>query len=131
MSRTRRDLLALVAAGGVIGALARYGLINAINTPAHGWPWATFAVNLSGAFVIGVFLTVVPPHAHRSRAFVAVGILGAYTTFSTLAMETVLLLRAGRVGLGIGYLTGTITVGLACAQVGVWCGRAVTHRVAR
>jgi CrcB protein len=127
----RRDLVALVAAGGMLGALARYGLIEAIHTPAHGVPWVTFGVNLSGAFVLGAFSTITPAHAHRTRAFVAVGVLGAYTTFSTLAIETVLLMKAGRVGLGISYLAGTIVIGLACAQVGVWCGRAVSVRGAQ
>lgn len=131
MPTLRRDLVALVALGGAFGALARYGLVEAFNTPVHGVPWVTFGVNLSGAFVLGVFLTLVPAHAHRSRAFVAVGVVGAYTTFSTLAMETVLLMKDGRVGVGIGYLAGTIVIGLGCAQFGVICGRVIGTHAAR
>ena len=124
-----RQLLLLVAVGGALGVLARYGLIETFHTPAHGVPWVTFGANVSGAFVLGAFLTVAPAHAHRSRAFVAVGILGGYTTFSTLAMETVLLMRAGRVGVGFGYLAGSIGVGLVCAELGAVCGRVIETRV--
>ena len=126
-----RQLLLLVATGGALGVLARYGLIETFHTPAHGVPWVTFSANVSGAFVLGVFLTLAPAHAHRSRALVAVGMLGGYTTFSTLAMETVLLMRAGRVGVGLGYLAGSITVGLVCAQLGVLCGRVLETCVGR
>jgi CrcB protein len=117
--------------GGAVGVLARYGLIEAFHTPARGVPWVTFGANLSGAFVLGGFLTLAPAHAHRSRAFVAVGILGGYTTFSTLAMETVLLMKAGRVAVGIGYLAGSIALGLLCAQIGVLCARVIEARGTR
>jgi CrcB protein len=125
-----RPLLLLVAAGGVVGALARYGLVETLTTGAHGVPWVTFGVNLSGAFALGFFSTLAPADAHRSRAFVAVGVLGAYTTFSTLAMETVLLMRAGRVGVGFSYLAATIVFGLGTAKLGIWCARVVRPRVA-
>ena len=95
----------------------------------HGFPWATFWTNIAGAFVLAVFLTTIverdTPSRH-GRPFFAIGVLGAFTTFSTLAMEAVLLVKDGRATVGLVYLLGSVGAGLAVALVGMLLARFVT-----
>jgi CrcB protein len=124
--RLQPDIVATIALGGALGALARYYMSQWITVAADGFPWATFWTNVSGAFVLGCFLTLVierlPPTRYL-RPFLAVGLLGSYTTFSTLAVETVLLLRDGHVVLGVGYTLASVVVGLALAYLGIVLAR--------
>ena len=86
--RTRiswRSALA-VAAGGALGAAARYGVTRAWPTPQHGFPWATLAMNVVGCLAIGLLLGV--ERGPLLRAFLGTGVLGGFTTFSTYAVET-------------------------------------------
>ncbi len=109
-------LAGAVAAGGALGSAARYGLAQAWPTPAHGFPWATFATNVVGCLAIGLLLGV-----HRSpavRAFVGTGLLGGFTTFSTYAVESDALRRAGQPLLAAGYATGTVLTALFAAWLG-------------
>jgi fluoride exporter len=88
-----------IAVGGGLGATARYGLSRALPTRGAGFPWATFWTNVSGSFVLGLFLVIVVARLASNRyvrPFFATGFLGAYTTFSTFTVETDLLLRDGR-----------------------------------
>lgn len=84
--------LLLVILGGGIGAGARY-LVGAWvqGVAGPGFPWGTFFINITGAFLIGVVLTLVEAGAFsgQTRLFVAVGLLGGYTTFSTLSYDTI------------------------------------------
>src|SRR4051812_20344606 len=88
--------------GGGIGALARAGVVEALPPEPGRWPWATFAVNVAGAFVLGFVVTRLqerlPPSAYR-RPLLGTGFCGALTTFSTLQVELVDMLDAGRGGL--------------------------------
>lgn len=125
-----RAVLLCVALGGGIGALARYGLTRVIHVPVDGFPRATFVINLSGAFVLGVFLTVLHERrlrARYSRPLIAIGFLSAYTTFSTMAVETVTLIKDGHAGVGIAYMLLSVALGLAVCALGV----IVTRPVAR
>ena len=122
------ELLLVIALGGALGAIARYEIVKAVPVAASGMPWGTFLVNQTGAFVLGLFLTVLTASGARAallRAFFAVGVLGAYMTFSTLAMETVLLIKNDHAALGVVYLVSTVVTGLAVALLGVACGRLV------
>ena len=115
-----------VAIGGALGALARYGLAEQWPAPDGAFPWATFAVNVSGCLLIGLLLVrlVEVGSAHPLwRPFLGTGVLGGYTTFSTYAVESRGLLADGRVGLGVGYLLGTVVAALLAVQVGVVVGR--------
>lgn len=88
--------VALVALGGALGAVARFGVSSAL--PRLLFPWHTLAVNLAGSFLLGlVFLD----HGmeHPTRLWFAVGFLGAFTTLSTYSVETIDLWRTGRPGL--------------------------------
>src|SRR3954463_13718444 len=80
------------AAGGVLGALARWGIGAALPHDAGSWPWATLLVNVTGCALIGVLLAVLlarfPAHPWL-RPFLATGVLGGYTTFSTFAVDAV------------------------------------------
>ena len=113
------DLVA-IAIGGGIGSLARY-LLSAAFPAGQGFPWAIFAVNVSGSFVLGmlmVYLLEVWPPRRFLRPFLAVGLIGGYTTFSTYAGGVMTLFLTGRVALGDSYgLTSVLA-----ALVAVWCG---------
>jgi CrcB protein len=124
--RLQPAVLLCVAAGGAVGALARYGVTRIIHVPTDGFPRATFAINVVGAFGLGWFLTVV----HRRhlqfrlvRPLIAIGFLGAFTTFSTMAVETVTLVKDHHAVLGISYLVVSVAAGLFTAMLGVIAGR--------
>ncbi len=121
-------VLVAIAIGGAFGAPLRYEITQLIHVPKDTFPWATFWINLSGAFVLGAFLTVIMERrtAHPfARPLFATGFLGAYTTFSTMAVETVTLMRAGRVAVGLFYLASSMTLGLVAAYAGVRIARLV------
>jgi CrcB protein len=124
--RFQPDVILAIAAGGALGAPARYEVAQLISVAPGGFPWATFWTNLSGAFVLGFFLTLVIerlPPTRFLRPFAAVGFLGSYTTFSTLAVETVLLVKDGHVALGVGYTLASVSAGLALAYLGIVLAR--------
>lgn len=128
----RRDLpvLAAVAAGGVLGALARYGVSSAWPHEPGGFPWATFGINVSGCLAIGVLLVMITElrSTHRlARPFLGTGVLGGYTTFSTYAVETERLLSDHPVT-ALVYLVGTAAAALVAVQAGVVLTRALGRR---
>ncbi|HZO66440.1 MAG TPA: fluoride efflux transporter CrcB [Kribbellaceae bacterium] len=128
----RRDLpvLAAVAAGGVLGALARYGVSSAWPHEPGGFPWATFGINVSGCLAIGVLLVMITElrSTHRlTRPFLGTGVLGGYTTFSTYAVETERLLSDHPVT-ALVYLVGTAAAALVAVQAGVVLTRALGRR---
>jgi CrcB protein len=120
-----------IALGGALGALARYGISRWIHVAKDTFPWATFVTNLSGAFVLGLFLTVAInrfPQRKFARPFVAIGFLGAFTTFSTMAVETVTLIKDGDALLGSFYIVVSVGAGLACVFSGIVAGRTVSPK---
>ncbi|MFC8598404.1 fluoride efflux transporter FluC [Isoptericola sp. NPDC057191] len=123
----RPGLVALVAAGGAVGTAARYGLTQA--WPAvHGWPVATFTANLVGAFVLGWLLEALAARGpettgvQRVRLAVGTGVLGGFTTFSSLALETERLLTHGSVALAVVYAGATLLLGYLACLGGVLLG---------
>jgi CrcB protein len=107
-----------ILAGGAAGALARAGVSRALPPRVGAWPWATFAVNIAGAFVLAWITTrlseMVPPTRYW-RLLVGTGFCGALTTFSTFQVETIRLARDGYGGLAVGYAIGSIAAGMAAA----------------
>lgn len=100
---TARALLA-VALGGALGALARYGVALALPPrPDGGLPWATLLVNVLGSLLLGVVaaLAATGRLGQPAQALLATGFCGAFTTFSTFSLETVLLARAGHLGMAM------------------------------
>ncbi len=117
----RRELGAIFL-GGAIGALVRAGLAEAFPPGAGEWPWATFAVNIVGAALLGYWFTTLS-HASYRRPLLTTGFCGALTTFSTVQLELVEMIDAGRVGLAVLYLAVSVAMGLAAAQAATAVGR--------
>ena len=116
------DKYLVVLAGAGLGGLARYVAGTWIMAKYGGrFPLGTFVINITGAFLIGVLMTLLTerfhPHPHW-RLFLVVGILGGYTTFSSFEYETFQAVRDGERWLGLLYLMGSVALGYA----GVWLG---------
>jgi fluoride exporter len=109
----RRELLA-VFAGGAVGAIARALAGEALPHEPGTWPWATFAVNVAGAFLLGWLVTRLqerlPPSAYR-RPLLGTGFCGALTTFSTFQVELLGMLDADRAGLALTYAAASLAAG--------------------
>jgi CrcB protein len=123
---------ALAALGGALGALARWGVATALPHPSGGWPWATLLVNVTGCLLIGVLLAVLLarfPSSPWLRPFLATGVLGGYTTYSTFAVETIALVDAGRPALAVGYVVASVLGGVLAVVAGLLVGRAAVHAV--
>jgi len=120
---------AAIAVAGAIGALARYGLEGLVSRRAPGaFPWGTFAVNVSGAFVLGFVFTVMTEQftvAPWIRGAVTIGLLGAYTTISTLSFESYRLIEDGAIGIAAANMFGSLAAGLGAVYLGVITGRAL------
>ncbi|NHA66525.1 fluoride efflux transporter FluC [Phycicoccus flavus] len=119
-------LLGSVALGGAAGSLGRWGVGLALPHGAGQVPWATLLVNVTGAFAMGLLVAslVDRPGAHRLvRPFLGVGVLGGWTTFSALAVETVELGAGRHVQVALLYLTLTFVAGLFAVAAGVRLGR--------
>jgi CrcB protein len=120
----------VVAVGGALGALARYGVQLGLPHSPGAWPWATVAVNLTGCLLIGLLLAVLlaraPDHPWL-RPFLATGVLGGYTTFSTFSVDAVQLVEAGRWPLAVAYLLVSVVGGLAAVVLGLGVGRRVAR----
>jgi CrcB protein len=117
---------AAAALGGVLGALARWGVARALPFPAGGWPWATLLVNVTGCALIGALLAVLlarfPGHPWL-RPFLATGVLGGYTTFSAFAVEVVRLVDDGAVATAVAYVAASVLGGLLAVVAGLTVGR--------
>jgi len=115
----------MVALGGALGAVARYGLSGLVHRWLTGaFPFGTLAVNVVGCLAIGGFLHFVEDRSMLSpttRLFVAVGILGGFTTFSAFGYETIELLRDGEWWSAFWSVSGNLVLGLGA----VWAGRAI------
>jgi fluoride exporter len=118
-----------IALAGAAGALARYGLEGLVSRRATGaFPWGTFTINTSGAFVLGFVFTVMTEQLTTApwlRAALTIGFLGAYTTFSTLSLETYRLLEDGALGIAAANALGSLAAGLGAVYLGVVAGRAL------
>lgn len=119
-----------MAVGGIVGALARAGISVALpHTDLATWPSATFLTNLLGCLILGLVLAFVdarhsgwvgtsPRRARLARPFLATGVLGGFTTFSTFSVEVVQMIRAGSSGLAMAYLWSSVLLGITCFVIG-------------
>ena len=114
-------MLLVIAVGGVLGSLARYGVAVAMGDwDAASLPWATLAVNLVGCLLIGILASRLHG-ADRpwARPFLLTGVLGGFTTFSAFALETGVLLDAGRWAIAGSYVLATMLLGLLAVRLGM------------
>jgi CrcB protein len=116
-----------VAVGGAVGAVSRVVVDRVIEAREDGlFPWSTFVINLSGCFVVGVVIASVVDR-HQTPAWLRIGLvmglLGAYTTFSTFGQETLGLIEEGRPAMAIVYAAGSMAFGVAAVFVGLRVGR--------
>jgi fluoride exporter len=119
MTADPREIGAIFA-GGVVGAVARAQVAEWLPHTAGEWPWATFLVNVAGAFMLGYFTTRLlerlPLSAYR-RPALGTGLCGALTTFSTMQVEILRMLDEEDVGLAIAYAVVSVVVGFLAVSV--------------
>ena len=120
---------ALVAIGGGVGAVLRYWIGSAVQPMGGTFPLGTLVVNISGCFVIGIVAELAERRGLSSegRAFLMVGILGGFTTFSAFANDTVNAMRAGAMTAGVLNVTASVLLCLAAT----WVGRSITALILR
>lgn len=127
-ARGQSAVVAVVAAGGALGAATRYGAGLLWPTAPGAFPWTTLAVNVAGCAAIGVLMVLISEvwAAHRLvRPFFGTGVLGGFTTFSTYAADIQRLVAGGRAQVGLAYLAATLLAALSA----VWCAAALTRRL--
>ncbi|MBK4121378.1 fluoride exporter [Kocuria rhizophila] len=124
-----RDVL-LVAAGGAVGSVLRWGVTHVVAT-GSGWPWATLGCNVLGAFLLGLLLEALTrpgdetPRAHSTRLVLGTGLLGGFTTYSAFAQDLWEQLAAGGTGQAVLTAAVMLLAGLLAAGAGVLCGARV------
>ena len=124
-------LFLLACAGGALGAGARYlvgvGVVRFLGTPV-GFPWATLCVNIVGSFLMGLFIEALALRVAGSselRTFVAVGVLGGFTTFSAFSLDfAVLMMRKEELAAGI-YVVSSVTLSIMALYGGLMLARQV------
>jgi len=123
---THPGLMIIVFVGGSLGALAHYGVMCIVPYSSGRWPLATFLVNLTGAFVLGLLLqTLVNRGADEGlrrlfRLGIGTGFLGAFTTYSTFAVEVDLLLNQHRISMAVTYAVGSLVGGMMLTALGIY-----------
>ena len=119
-----------IAAGGAVGAVLRHFTNNAVlHVLGHGFPWGIFVANILGSFIMGLMISAfahVYEPSQTMRAFLTVGMLGAFTTFSTFSMDTVLLLERGQLMTAAAYVIGSVTLAIG----GLFAGMMLVRMVA-
>ena len=118
---------AAIAGGGAVGALMRYW----VSTAVYGWlgrgfPWGTLAVNVIGSFVMGLLTVLLIERLDslpETRAFLLIGLLGAFTTFSTFSVETLMLIESGAWQRALANAVASVLVCVLAAAFGLFMGR--------
>jgi fluoride exporter len=126
--RADPSILGAIALGGALGAPARYGVAQLIHVRGDGFPWATFWTNVSGSFALGLILALILerfPPSRYARPFIATGFLGAYTTYSTFAVETDLLIKDGHLLTAAAYVVSSLLIGFAAVWFGILVARGI------
>ncbi|HEX8714698.1 MAG TPA: fluoride efflux transporter CrcB [Solirubrobacteraceae bacterium] len=123
----RREIAAIFL-GGALGSLLRVWLGRTFTSAAGEWPWATFAINVTGSFALAYFATRLQerlPQSTYRRPLLGTGFCGAYTTFSTMQVETLRMLDHGRDALAVTYALSSVLAGFAA----IWAATALVRRV--
>lgn len=119
--------LALIAGGGALGGMARHAAVLAIGRRGERLPWGTLAVNLSGCFALGALAAAMRPGSPVPLAWLALatGFLGAYTTVSAFALQTLALSHEGARGRMLAYVAASVAGAIAAAAAGFAAGAAI------
>lgn len=116
-----------VAAGGALGASGRY--LTGVGMTAlmgRSYPWGTLTVNVVGSFLMGVLVvTLANLSATRFAPFLAIGVLGGFTTFSSFSLDAVTLYERGEVALAAGYVAASLILSIAALFAGLFLTRSV------
>ncbi|QYF88120.1 fluoride efflux transporter CrcB [Brevundimonas sp. PAMC22021] len=121
----------LVAAGGALGAMARYGLGTMAGrlAPQSAWPWGTFCANLIGGLLMGLLAGWLAlrggAQQETVRLFAAVGVLGGFTTFSAFSLETALMIERRELALAAAYVAGSVMLAVGALFAGLFIARRV------
>ncbi|HYC96997.1 fluoride efflux transporter CrcB [Brevundimonas sp.] len=121
--------LLIVAAGGALGAMARYGVgVWAFRLfPASAWPWGTLAVNIVGGLLMGLLAGWLAfrggLHTESIRLFAAVGVLGGFTTFSAFSLETALMIERRQFAMAGSYVALSVVLSIAALFIGLMVAR--------
>jgi fluoride exporter len=127
----RLPVVLAVAGGGALGGCARYGIERLLPTGTADFPWPTFLANVVGSFCLALLLVLILdvwPPTRYVRPFLAVGLLGSFTTFSTWMVEFDQLLTHGAPTVAAAYLATSVLAGVAAASLGLVIGRGVAAR---
>jgi fluoride exporter len=117
----------LVGLGGAVGAMARHGANVAIGSLPNGLPAATLLVNVAGSIAMGLLIgwlaRSTPQHQYEIRLFLAVGVFGGFTTFSSFSLDTITLIERGDYLLAAFYVAGSVVLAIAGLMMGLWAMR--------
>jgi fluoride exporter len=115
------DVVLVTALGGGLGSCTRYAVSEWLGAPRGRFPWATFVINVVGCFVLGALMIMIldvwAPQRYV-RPFLAIGVVGGFTTFSTYALETRDLIAASRPGVAAVYVLTSLVAGLFAVRAG-------------
>ena len=124
------DVLTAVAVGGALGSVARYEIGRRFPVRAGEFPTSTLAINCAGSLILGFVLVVLVkrlPSSLYARAFLAVGVLGAFTTYSTFAVQACRLVADHHLATAVTFVVASVAGGLAAAWLGLVSGRSLPH----
>lgn len=133
MPRLRPAVLGVVFVGGVVGGLVRYGVTQWWSSPDLAFPWPTFVINTTGAFALPLLLVALPrrrPGSRMLRPLLGTGLLGAYTTFSSVTTVVDRQLAHDRVGTAALYLGASLAAAALAVGAGLSLGRRLPTRSA-
>jgi CrcB protein len=120
----------LVGIGGALGAMARFGVQGFVGNLPNGFPVSTLLINIAGSVAMGVLVGVLakttPQYQNEIHLFVAVGVFGGFTTFSSFSLDAISLIERGEIVLALAYILGSVIVSLA----GLWLGLTAMRVVA-
>ncbi|PSH66385.1 MULTISPECIES: fluoride efflux transporter CrcB [Phyllobacterium] len=121
------NAILLVASGGAIGSVARY-LVGVLMTRAFGanYPYGTLTVNVAGGFLMGLFIGIMAQRLEGSmdlRLFVAVGIMGGFTTFSSFSLDVAVLWERGELLTALIYVLASVILSIGALFLGLWLAR--------
>ena len=132
--RIHTAVVAAVAVGGALGAIARWAIAELMPHDRGAFPWDTLLTNVSGCFLIGVLMVLVIERWQKRplvRPFFGTGILGGFTTFSTYVVDIQRLVQTGAIGTALAYLAATLVLALAATWLGLTTTRRLLQRRAR